>query len=833
MSRILRVSWYRLRATFARQWVHYLSLALLIALVGGLAMASLAGARRTDSSFPIYLRSTDPATTRAFTGYDDPQLGSKTGYNPTINAKIARLPDVERTAVQVGFDGNVNLSGIKGVHPHFTAGETPPTIVGGSENLTLDRVTLVSGHLFRANHPDEAVINQQAASEIGVHVGSVIAIPFYSDAEDNSSSYNGPPYLFPKVTIVGVVVFNSSVVQDEIDQLGSGVVFLSPKLTDRLENCCAYYSGTAIQVRGGAKNVARVHEEIDKIDPLSRLGVGQGSSPAQVVAKAQQEIKPEAIALGVFGGIAGVAALLIAAQMIGRMVRTGASEARTVRALGADLSMTLASQLFGPLLAVVTGALLAVALAISLSPLAPLGPVRPVYPYPGVSFDWTVLGFGFLALVLGLVATALVVARRELRRRASRASSETSSWVTRVVEASALPLSMATGLRFALKSGRGSDAAPVRSAILGAILAIVVLVATVTFGASLNNLVSHPSLYGWNWNYALLSGFAGDEDMPLPQVTTLFDHDPYVAAWSGANFATGELDGTPVPMMVEQPNSLVAPPLTSGHGLESSTEVVLGKSTLAELHKRVGQTVVFSNGSTKPTTLTIVGTATMTPVSKGIEMGTGALVATSDFPTRLLNTQQSSIPGPNAVLIRLRPGANTTKALASFLVIRQEINRVHGDPGSSGGLVEHLRPAEIANYRSMGTTPAILGGGLALGAVVALGLTLLASVRRRRRELALLKSLGFVGRQLASAVAWQSSVAVGLGLLVGIPIGIVIGRTLWILFANEIDAVPVASVPGFVIALIAIGSLLLANVVASVPGRMAARTPTALVLRDE
>ncbi len=133
----------------------------------------------------------------------------------------------------------------------------------------------------------------------------------------------------------------------------------------------------------------------------------------------------------------------------------------------------------------------------------------------------------------------------------------------------------------------------------------------------------------------------------------------------------------------------------------------------------------------------------------------------------------------------------------------------------------------------MGTTPAILGGGLALGAVVALGLTLLASVRRRRRELALLKSLGFVGRQLASAVAWQSSVAVSIGLIAGIPIGIVIGRTLWLLFANEINAVPVASVPGLAIGFIAIGSLVLANLVASVPGRIAARTPTALVLRDE
>ena len=101
-----------------------------------------------------------------------------------------------------------------------------------------------------------------------------------------------------------------------------------------------------------------------------------------------------------------------------------------------------------------------------------------------------------------------------------------------------------------------------------------------------------------------------------------------------------------------------------------------------------------------------------------------------------------------------------------------------------------LRPAEIINYRSMGTTPAILGSALAVGAVVALGLTLVASVRRRRRDLALLKTLGSTRRQLASVVAWQSSIAVLIGTVVGVPLGIVAGRVLWTLFANEIHAVP-------------------------------------------
>ena len=157
---------------------------------------------------------------------------------------------------------------------------------------------------------------------------------------------------------------------------------------------------------------------------------------------------------------------------------------------------------------------------------------------------------------------------------------------------------------------------------------------------------------------------------------------------------------------------------------------------------------------------------------------------------------------------------------------------------SAGGngnvfLLPVQRPAEIVNFRSMGATPALLGAGLAAGAVVALGLTLVASVRRRRRDLALLKTLGFTQRQLAATVAWQSTVAVAVGIAVGVPLGIVLGRTLWDMFAHNIDVVPAPSVPGLSIFFIALGALVLANLVAAAPGRIAARTPTAVLLRAE
>jgi ABC-type lipoprotein release transport system permease subunit len=143
------------------------------------------------------------------------------------------------------------------------------------------------------------------------------------------------------------------------------------------------------------------------------------------------------------------------------------------------------------------------------------------------------------------------------------------------------------------------------------------------------------------------------------------------------------------------------------------------------------------------------------------------------------------------------------------------------------------RPARIANYRTMSTTPALLAFGLAVGAVAALGLTLFASVRRRRRDLAVLKTLGFTQRQLAATVTWQATVAAVIGIALGVPLGIALGRWLWTLFARQIYAVPEPAVPVSTVILLSLGTLVLVNLVAAVPGRAAARTPTALALRAE
>ncbi len=223
-------------------------------------------------------------------------------------------------------------------------------------------------------------------------------------------------------------------------------------------------------------------------------------------------------------------------------------------------------------------------------------------------------------------------------------------------------------------------------------------------------------------------------------------------------------------------------------------------------------------------------------------MGTGALIpAGIEPPTmqKFLTSPNPTLNGPGAVLVRLKNGVTPAAGLTSLQRIAHAGTKAfEALPASlyTGQSVKTLPvqyPAEIENYRSIGATPTFLAAGLAIGAVAALALTLIASVRRRRRDLALLKTLGLTRRQLASCVAWQSTAAAAVGIVAGIPAGVALGRWLWILFAQQIYAVPRPTVPTLSLVYVGLGALVLANLVAAIPGRRASRTPAALILRAE
>jgi FtsX-like permease family/MacB-like periplasmic core domain len=819
MSRAaLRVAGYRFRATFGDRRSGYLALVLLIGLVGGLALGAVAAARRTQAAFPAYLASTNPSDLTVLTGVSDPTSGGSGGYDPALIHRIAKLPYVWRVESYAGL--NVAI-----LRPGAPPGNTAEGLSGSidGEYFNQDRLTIVQGRMANPDRADEVVIDAKGTPP-SVHVGEVVPLGFYTNAQVASPDFGQPdtkPYLRIDVKVVGKAIFSREVVQDDVDTGLNGGALFTPALTRRLAQCCASFTESAVQLKGGASEVPTAEAGIEQVLPKAFPVVFYVTSLTE--AKAERAIKPESIALGVFGGIAALAALVIAGQLIGRQLRLDADDLGTLRALGADPGMTVGDGLPGVLGAVVLGSLVAAAVAVSLSPVAPLGSVRAVYPYLGIAFDWTVLGLGTLGLVVVLSAVAVAMAYRGAPHRAALRGQRPAGAGSRVARATAalgLPPPAVEGVRLAVDPGSGSNAVPVRSAILGTALAMIVTIATITFGASLDTLVSHPALYGWNWTYALSAG--NPTYVSRARAAALLGHDPAVAAWTGIYFGTAKIDGLTVPVIGASPRAPVGPPVLSGHGLQGAGQVVLGPATLAQLGKQVGDAVSMTDGRGGRSSLRIVGTATLPSLgidgSLHTEMGVGAVLPYQLVPA-------ATVSQPSNVLVTLRPGANAAAALPALQRLV---------PAADGGeVMSAQRPAEIVNYRSMGAIPAFLGAALAAGAVAALCLTLFASVRRRRRDLALLKAIGFTRRQLAAAVAWQSSIAVALGAAVGVPLGIALGRFLWDVFAQEISVVPEPTVPGPAVVLIAVGALVLANVVAAVPGRMAGRTPTALLLRAE
>jgi hypothetical protein len=652
------------------------------------------------------------------------------------------------------------------------------------------------------------------------------------------------------MTLVGVVVFNDAVIQDDVDRLPASVVF-TPALTHAL----LLHPGTTgdgswygFRLKQGYRDLPSLEHAATSAVPAG--GVTYFRLTSLGTAKVERAVKPEAIALAVFGAIAGAAALAIAGLAVSRQLQADETDRAVLRSLGAGPALVAADGLVGVLAALALGTLLACALAVLASPLGPLGPVRRVLSSPGIAADWTVLASGSAVLLgaLGVAAIALAVLRGPARAaRRDQAPPARGSAVARAAASAGMPAPAVVGLRLALEPGRGRTAVPVRSALAGSVLAVVVVVATLTFGSSLRTLVARPALYGWNWDYALQS----TQDVP-PQSQAVLSADRRVAAWAPYVDLDIDIDGTSVPVLVGPSNPTVSPPILSGHGVAGADQIVLGDATLRALHKRVGDTVVASFGTPSqaplyipPTRLTVVGTATL-PAIEGsgsfgdhTTMGSGGLVSTGIAPDAFLqagNAPDPTMNGTPLVFVRLADGIGAAEGRAAVQRAADAGNTAFADdPNIAGANVQVLsveRPAEIVDYRSTGATPEVLAAGLALGAVAALGLTLAASVRRRRTDLAMLKTLGFTRAQLQAAVAWQATVAAVIGVAVGVPLGVALGRQLWDVFAREISAVPHPTVPASVI-VVAAAAVVLANLVAAVPGRAAARTPVALVLRAE
>ncbi len=488
-----------LRSTIRRRWTSYLVVAALIAVMGGLALFSLAGARRTQSSYPRFLRSVSASTMALDTG----------GYDPDRVAEIAALPQVERSQVYVG----TAMAPIVDGRPDFSGSfETLASVDG--RFFEQDRFTPTSGRLPDTRERGEIAINEAAADALGLRVGQTLTFGTWDPNDFSADFYeNPPPPVFrTRVQVVGIGVFPNEVIQDDTDRLP--LILLTPAYTVEALPY-ALYEWQGLELRRGPADVAAVERQVREIVGEDFLLFRQ---TAAGTFHTQQAVRPLSISLAVFGAIAFVAGVVLAGQVLARRIQMDRDDRAVLRALGATPWDSTRAAALGPLAAVAAGVLGAVAVAWLLSPLAPIGKVRSVEVDRGNDVDWAVLALGALVLGIALAAFVVAMARRTVPRSGD-AEAHLRTRPSRLVGAAAaagLGTAATAGIRLAVEPGRGRSAVPVRSVIAGVVVAVAALVAAVTFASSLRALVDEPRLFGWDWDATLFVGSGYGELHPNP-----------------------------------------------------------------------------------------------------------------------------------------------------------------------------------------------------------------------------------------------------------------------------------------------------------------------------
>jgi ABC-type lipoprotein release transport system permease subunit len=174
--------------------------------------------------------------------------------------------------------------------------------------------------------------------------------------------------------------------------------------------------------------------------------------------------------------------------------------------------------------------------------------------------------------------------------------------------------------------------------------------------------------------------------------------------------------------------------------------------------------------------------------------------------------------------VRFGPGVDKTQAIA-------ELDRSASAAGAA--VLPPDKPVDLVNFGRVKNLPAVLGalvGGLAVATLAHL---LVTSTRRRRHDLAILKTLGFAPAEVRRAVAWQATTLAVLAVVVGVPLSIGVGRWAWLLFAHQLGIVAAPSVSLVAVVGLMAATVVVANLVAALPGRAAARLHPARVLRSE
>ncbi|MEO7428244.1 MAG: FtsX-like permease family protein, partial [Acidimicrobiales bacterium] len=430
-----------------------------------------------------------------------------------------------------------------------------------------------------------------------------------------------------------------------------------------------------------------------------------------------------------------------------------------------------------------------------------------------LAVDGPVLALGFVAIVLLVLVLAAVGAAAVDRRAALTAGgrpSETPGRAMQVVRRTRLGPPATTGVGMALDP-RGGTASSVRSAILGLVFGTVGVLAVIVLIGSVDGLARTPARYGSPFD-ALVSGFSGDA---LAEGGDRLLADPDVARAGLGYGGLARVGGVEVnTFAIESLKGDLYFTLLEGRRPTGGAEVVVGRTILEQAGASIGDEVEI-DGMGGSLRATVVGTAVFPIVDERSAPGRGVLLGQRDFE------RVSSPEEINAdVLIDWADGVDVGVANAAL------------EEATGTEVFAPRLPSDVNNLREVEPLLRSLAAFLGILAALALVHALMSTVRMRRGDLAVLRTLGFVRRQLGSTLVWQALTIGLVGLVAGVPLGLAAGQLVWRSLAGSLGVVDHVVAPTLGIAGVVFTTLVVLYVAAVVPGRAARSVAAASVLRS-
>ena len=805
---------------FRRAWRPLVALAVLVAVASGLAMAGVAGARRTASVLDRAIERTE-----AWDVLVNPDEGQGSALTLDAIAGLPMVADASRMdAVFVVPEGGV-ASQEEFEHLPF------PLVSDGGGLFRFARPVVSSGRLPDPTEPGELFVDRIYADDAGIEVGDRMAwriitnddtAAIFASKDDASlaAATSAPDFGVPiTMTVVGIGTTVESVVVDEGFEPQS--LYATPAFMAAASDPVAPYWGAVVRLTD-ERELEAFRTAVDALVP-DELVVYQTLKATR--PKVERAISPSAVTLLTFGLVAAGLGLLLVGQAISRRLQLDALDGNVLAALGTTRRERFAAALIRIAAVATAGAIAGGVVAWLLSPTAPAGPGRRIEPEGGFHLDATVLGLGVVLTILLVVAVATPIAWRNARVSPSMSASGRSV-VGRWLASAGAPLSLTTGVRFGLEPGRGSTAVPTRSTLVAAATGVAVAVATLVFAGSIDAVVTTPRLYGADWTYAVDFLTEGDAAAPpeedADEIERLIAADPAVDASNLVGITEIRLEGGRLPAIFFDRDGSIGPTIAAGRAPVEVGEVALGATTMNRLGVGIGDDVTLATGAFDGSAR-VVGRAVLPGVglyqaSDKTALGEGVVVAEDAI-------RRSDANAHIVFAVRVAEGADR-EALQ---------DRLSSSLAEWGGVYFQGvgRPADVQSLERIRRLPlvlcAVLAGLIAATVVHALS----TAVRRRRRDLAVLEVLGASRRALRSVGTFQALTVAAIALLVGVPLGVVTGRAAWSALADAYGTVAEPVVPLGSLALAAAAVVTLAALAGWLPTARALRHRPADILRTE